>query len=52
MIAMFRISLRNRFGIERSASATSFSNSALSTGLLRADTQAAAIAVVSRFVPV
>src|SRR3954469_25685923 len=32
MIAMFRISLRNRRGIERSASATSFSNAARSTG--------------------
>src|SRR4051794_23012613 len=32
MIAMFRISLRNRRGIDRSASATSFSNAARSTG--------------------
>src|SRR5258706_16372468 len=31
MIAMFRISLRNRFGIERSASATSFSNASRCT---------------------
>src|SRR5579862_5337405 len=35
MIAMFRISLRNRFGIDWSASATSFSNLARSTGSFR-----------------